>query len=71
MGPVRVHDPTLPAGWEMIETNDGGTRTVYYWDTKNNVTTYDRPAGAGPIPPSAAVPGKVRRARIGQSRGDS
>ncbi|KAK9808388.1 hypothetical protein WJX73_010064 [Symbiochloris irregularis] len=49
--PERVHDPTLPPGWEQLF--DEASNSRYYWDRNTNTTTYDRPAGG---PPARAAP---------------
>ena len=45
-GPVRQDDPSLPAPWQALY--DPASQARYYWNPVTNITTYDRPAGAGP-----------------------
>ena len=64
MAPVKKDDPTLPPPWQCLF--EPTQNLTYYWDPVRNITQYERPPGAAPLPVAAPVAAppypQVRRA---------
>ena len=53
MAPVKKDDPTLPPPWQCLF--EPTQNLTYYWDPVRNITQYERPPGAAPLPVAAPV----------------